>query len=399
MTSELSSELEQNETPLVSVIIPTHKRPRLLAEALKSLMEQSYPHWEAIIIDNGSQKTVEAVVDTFNEPRMHYFYQEEGNRSKARNFGVSQAAGEYIAFLDDDDRFMPDKLLEQVKYMNAHREVGLVSCGVIMINKEGEKIVNWPLWEDHEALTLDKVLPGCGMMPSSVMMRKIWYEHIGGFDPNLHLAEDFDFFIHLLYEGCRMEFVKYFLLEYRVHPGDSKKHPLEYGHNYEHILGRIFKKPYLSDHIKHQQYWIRARFALLTLANTFLDAGDNEDLYKYGVDFYHIAEKHLPSLEQNKTPVIEAIVGASRRYEFPDPFEKGQRALLEAGRRVPISRNQVLKARARLAQESFVRAYKRGDYQEARRYFWKSAWLRPTWLRHKVVWGILKNTLFKIRPA
>ncbi len=390
---------ELNDTPLVSIIIPTHNRPRLFSEALQSLLDQSYPHWEAIVVDNGSTNTVDHIVKGFNDLRVKYYFQEEGNRSKARNFGVSKARGEYLAFLDDDDRYMPDKLLEQVKFLNDHHDVGLVTCGVIMINEKGEKIANWLLWEDHEALTLENVLPGCGMMPSSVMMRKIWYEHIGGFDPTLHLAEDFDFFIHLLYEGCKMDFVKYFLLEYRIHPGDSKRHPVEYGLNYEFLLNRIFSKPEISEELKNREFWIRARFALLTMANAFLDAEKHPWLYEDGLNFYNIAKRHLQELEHDKTPVIEAIVGASRRYEYADPFKKGEQALLEAGRRVPIPRNMVLKARARLAQESYVRAYKRGNYDQALRYFWKAAWLRPTWLRHKVVWGILKNTILKIRPA
>jgi glycosyltransferase involved in cell wall biosynthesis len=390
---------ELNDKPLVSVIIPTHNRPYLLTQTLQSVLDQSYPHWEAIVVDNGSTNTVDRIVKDFNDPKIKYFYQEEGNRSKARNFGVSQAQGEYIAFLDDDDRYMPDKLLEQVKFLNNHDDIGLVTCGVIMINEKGEKIANWPLWEDHETLTLEKVLPGSGIMPSSIMMRKIWYEHVGGFDPNLHLAEDFDFLIHLLYEGCKMDFVKYFLLEYRIHPGDSKKHPVEYGLNYEFLLNRIFSKPGISEELKKNEPWIRARFALLTMANAFLDADKNPWLYDDGVNFYNIARRHLPQLETDKTPVVEAIVGASRRYEYADPFLKGEKALLEAGRRVPVPRSIVLKARARLAQESYVRAYKRGDYDQAMRYFWKAAWLRPTWLRHRVVWGILKNTIFKIRPA
>ncbi len=390
---------EFNEKPLVSVIIPTHNRPKMLLEAIESLQKQSYPCWEAIIVDNGSKNKVEGIVDECHDTRLNYYYQEEGNRSKARNLGVSKAEGEYIAFLDDDDRFMPDKLLEQVKYLNQHREIGLVSCGVIMINEKGQKVTNWPLWEDHESLTLKDVLPGCGMMPSSVLMRKIWYEHVGGFDPNLHLAEDFDFFINLLYEGCQMDFVKYFLLEYRVHPGDSKKHHLQYGKNYEFILNRIFSKPDISEDLRRNKDWIHARFALLSLANSFIYAEDASWRYNEGVYFYHRAKEHLNDLEKNKLPIVEAIIGASRRYEFEDPFKKGQNALIEAGRRLNVPRNLVMKARARLAQESFVRAYKRTDYQQAKRYFLKAAWLRPTWLRHKTVWGILKNTIFEIRPA
>ncbi len=389
------------ETPLVSVIIPTHNRPLLLEEAIKSLIEQSYPNWEAIIVDNGSKNTVEYVVDNFSDSRLRYYYRFEGNRSKARNFGVSKAKGEYIAFLDDDDRFMPDKLLEQVKYLNTHPDVGLVSCGAVIINEKGEKVINWTLWEDHEELTLKYVLPGCGMMPSSVMMRKIWYEHVGGFDPNLHLAEDYDFHISLLVEGCKMAFVHYYLLEYRVHPGDSKKYPIRYGYNYEAILGRIFANPRMPDEIKKEENWIRARFALLTLANSFLDAEKPLKGYLYpgGSKFYDIAKMYIPDLDRQQHLVVEAIVGAARRNEYDDPFVIGERALLEAGRRFNMPRKMVMKARARLAQESFVRAYKRGDYKEAHRYFRKAFWLRPTWLRHRAVWGIYKNVLLKIRAT
>lgn len=384
----------ENDTPLVSIIIPTHNRPDLLLEALESVRKQSYPHWEAIIVDNGAVNKVDRLVESLNEPRFNYHYREEGNRSKARNFGVSVAKGDYIAFLDDDDHFLPDKLLEQVSYLNSHPDVGLVGCGAILIDEKGEKIYKWTLWDDSPELVLRQGVKGLGLMPTAIMMRKLWFEEQNGFDTTLHLAEDLDFFLNLMYRGCKMEWVRFYLVEYRMHSGNSRSDPIQYGENYDFIINRIYSKPNLPADVLEIEQYAKSRFMLLAFANTYLEAKSNPALYQQGLRFYQKACEYDPDLKRNKTGVMEALIAAARRDEVEEPYAYGVEALEMAGKLVPIPHKYIQICKARLAQHTFARLHDRKKYQRALYYFRKAASLRLSWLRHRAVWGMLKNIYF-----
>ena len=120
------------EGPLVSVIIPSHNRAVLLPRAVESVLAQTYSNLEVIIVDDASSDSTPAVMADLvkRDPRVRYF-RHETNRyaSAARNTGIASARGELIAFLDDDDEWLPEKLAKQVPVMlSASPEVGMVYC-------------------------------------------------------------------------------------------------------------------------------------------------------------------------------------------------------------------------------------------------------------------------------
>src|ERR1041384_7078965 len=101
--------------PLVSVVIPTFNRARYLREAIDSVLNQTYPYWELIIVDDGSTDETQSTLETLADARVHVLRRpHEGNVARARNVGLEQAQGRYVAFLDSDDRWMPSKLQFQV---------------------------------------------------------------------------------------------------------------------------------------------------------------------------------------------------------------------------------------------------------------------------------------------
>lgn len=110
----------QNETnPLFSIIIPTYNRAQFITKAIKSVIDQQYNSWELIIIDDGSTDNTKEVVDSINDRRIFYYYQENQERSVARNYGVTKAIGDYVCFLDSDDWYLPDHLIELRKFIIA----------------------------------------------------------------------------------------------------------------------------------------------------------------------------------------------------------------------------------------------------------------------------------------
>ena len=123
----------ENPPILFSVIVPTFNRAKLLKQTIKSVLKQQYQSWELIIVDDGSTDETKEVVFSFDDPRICYFYQENKERSAARNLGIHQAKGQYICFLDDDDYFLPDHLeiiaqrIKKVGYPVAIFRTGMIS--------------------------------------------------------------------------------------------------------------------------------------------------------------------------------------------------------------------------------------------------------------------------------
>src|SRR5438132_1599837 len=115
-------------TPLcVSVVIPVYNGERYLADAIQSVRDQTYQNFEVIVVDDGSTDGSADVAQRFGEA-IRYVHQANGGVCKARNAGIAAARGAYIAFLDQDDLWLPDKLAAQVTYLDSHPEVGAVYC-------------------------------------------------------------------------------------------------------------------------------------------------------------------------------------------------------------------------------------------------------------------------------
>ena len=113
------------QNDLVTVILPTHNGEKYLAEAIQSVLNQDYPHFELWVIDNGSTDCTEKVARSF--PSVHYRYSKLANVALARNQGASLASGDYIAFLDADDMWPPQKLEIQVYLLNHNKMERILS--------------------------------------------------------------------------------------------------------------------------------------------------------------------------------------------------------------------------------------------------------------------------------
>ncbi len=110
--------------PKVSVIIPTYNRAHFLCEALDSALSQTFKDFEIIIVDDGSTDNTKQVLEKYGS-RIYYIYQENKGRAEARNTGIRRAKGEHIAFLDDDDIWLPNKLEKQVFFLDARPDIGI----------------------------------------------------------------------------------------------------------------------------------------------------------------------------------------------------------------------------------------------------------------------------------
>ena len=205
--------------PKVSVIIPTRNRAAFLQAAIQSVLNQTFQDFEIIVVDDASEDHTSAVIRSFTEPRIRYLRHESSRGQGAtRNAGLHQALGEYVALLDDDDEWMPQKLEKQVALLDGSpSKVGMVYTGICRIQVYSKRVIN-RLVPDKRGSLFEEIckrnfIGGC----SSVMLRRACLEKIGWFDERLASAADYDMWLRISKE-FDIEYIREPLVLYTVHP-------------------------------------------------------------------------------------------------------------------------------------------------------------------------------------
>ena len=165
--------------PLVSVIIPTFNRGEWLREAIASVLAQTHPRLEVIVVDDGSRDHTAAVVCAFGA-RLTYIRQDHAGVSAARNRGVAAAHGEFIAFLDSDDMWQPPKVAAQVALFAQQREIQACYTDEIWI-RHGVRVNPKHIHRKHDGWLFFPSLPRCIISPSSIMLRRTLWGAVGWF--------------------------------------------------------------------------------------------------------------------------------------------------------------------------------------------------------------------------
>ncbi len=181
--------------PLVSVIIPTWNRYPFLMEAIASVQAQTYPHLDLIVVDDGStDETVREIPRRF--PTVHFIQQPHRGVSAARNLGIRHAMGEYLAFLDSDDLYLPEKLEREVACLSENPAYRVCYTDEIWIRK-GVRVNPKKKHRKYGGWIYPHCLPMCIISPSSVMLHREVIEAVGGFDETLPACEDYDLWLRV----------------------------------------------------------------------------------------------------------------------------------------------------------------------------------------------------------
>ncbi len=185
--------------PEVSVIIPTFNRADLLAQAIDSVLSQSYTDFELIVVDDGSTDATQALLSWYRG-RIRYLFQENRGVSAARNLGIKAARGRYICLLDSDDLWLRDKLKEQVRLMKGDPKIRVSYTDEVWI-RGGKRVNQGKRHRKYSGWILRKLLPLCLISPSSVMIERGVFEEVGLFDESFPVCEDYDLWLRI---GSRM---------------------------------------------------------------------------------------------------------------------------------------------------------------------------------------------------
>lgn len=197
-----------NEEPLVSVVIPAYNCSRFIVAAIESVLNQTLPGLEIVIVNDGSSDTQE--LETALQPylpRLRYFRQENRGPSAARNAGIQKAVGRYIAFLDSDDVWLPHHLARQVQHLEADTGIGLVYSNNSQVDEDGYKHDAFDHVPQNGPVTLDNLLAErCTVNTSSVVVQREGLLKAGLFDEDMRRCEDFDLWLRLANAGIQMAY-------------------------------------------------------------------------------------------------------------------------------------------------------------------------------------------------
>lgn len=254
--------MQITSSPKVSVVIPAYNGQRYLADTIKSVLAQSMPFLEVIVVDDGSTDNTAGLVRDFikRDNRVRYFKQEHSGVSAARNRGISQARAEYIAFIDHDDLWSPEKLEKQLAVFNAHPGLALVYArtGIIDENNKPKGMVGG-LAGPERGFCFDKLLEGNFIPLSSAVVKRDALEALDTwFAEELEMLEEIELFLRLAF-SFKIDYCGEILAKWRMHGNnDSRLRRNLMIKEYGIILERLSR--YVPDfEIKYSKQFLRIK--------------------------------------------------------------------------------------------------------------------------------------------
>lgn len=262
-----------NTSPLVSVILPTYNCAKFLSDSIGSILLQTYDSYEIIVIDDGSTDNTKEVLDPFMERIKYISLEQNRGLPTARNIGIQSAHGKYIAFIDADDLWLPEKLQTDIEYLKMHPEVSMVYSKHINVDEKGCVLNKGPkrclpsgnifvqLFSEQNFVTT-----------SSVVVLKKVFEKVGLFDEQLINCQDWDMWLRIAFY-FEVAGINKLLIKYRHNPNSLSK-------NYQRVLKhqkiiidkiyttfkdkengiseKIYKKRLASHYAKVGRYYLRS---------------------------------------------------------------------------------------------------------------------------------------------
>jgi len=185
---------------MISVIIPTHNRAFLVKEAVDSVLSQMLPdiEIELIVVDDGSEDNTQAILKSYGAS-VKYFYQSNAGVSAARNAGIELATGEWLAFLDSDDLWLPGKLQTQLDFLRLEPHIRICQTEELWI-KNGVRLNPKDYHKKPSGYCFPALLERCLISPSAVMIHRSLFDEVGLFDETMPACEDYDLWLRI---GCR----------------------------------------------------------------------------------------------------------------------------------------------------------------------------------------------------
>lgn len=255
---------------LISVVIPLFNQEKHIRETIDSALAQTYQDIEVIVVDDGSTDSSAAVVNNYQDKRLRYLYQpNSGLPSVARNQGLKLATGDWVAFLDHDDIWLPDKLAKQVAVLKDHPDIKIVSSNMEYFGDT--PLAGRPMcYFRQKSLNIyEEMMEGNRLLTSTVLANKAVLLHFGGFNEarDLLAIEDYDLWLRISKEK-HIFVMPEVLARYRVYARSTSGGYLKELGRLENYFNKYIPKMVSTDHESHIAAKVRSKI-----------------LYKYALEY------------------------------------------------------------------------------------------------------------------
>ena len=372
----------------VSVIIPTYNRADMLGDALDSVMAQTYADWEAIVVDDGSTDDIQMVMARYSDARIRYVYQANRGLSAARNTGIRNAESEFVAFLDSDDVFLPDRLRKQMALVQADANIGLVAGGCIEVDKALRPLREVQAWHGAPVLDLATLASVCPFCPSAVLAKRDWVVRAGWFDEGMKRIEDWDMWLRMAYLGCPCVWVTEAVCLYRIHGGNMVRDVALMCDGMIATMDKLFAHTDLPPNVVQQRNAVYAH-AYLNGACRAYAAG----LLDEGKNYLSRAIEVDPSLLQGggvgHPPKALNSLAAFSLLPLSGDSEKYITTVMHnlPDNATSLKQWSVRRAQGLVHAVAAFEAAQRAEKPVARKHAWMTFWRHPAWLRNR---GLLR---------
>lgn len=209
----------------VSTIIPTYNCEQYIRETIESALSQTYKDMEFIVVDDGSTDRTEEIIKSFSPKLKYIHYNENQGPSAARNRGIKEAQGEYVAFLDHDDIWMPTKIEEQIKLFENNKDLALAYSNFCYVDHRNVEMgALFDTVKPQRGFVFEKLILDNFVPTTSVIAKKKILEEVGGFNERFMISHDFDLYLRIA-ERYQIDFIDSPLVKHRIYPdsASSKK--------------------------------------------------------------------------------------------------------------------------------------------------------------------------------
>lgn len=255
----------KSSAPTVTVIIPTYNHAQFLKKALTSVLAQTFTDWEAIVVNNFSSDNTIEVVESFRDERIKLLnFNNNGSIGAARNQGINKARGKYIAFLDSDDYWFPDKLERCIKILQEEK-FDLV-CNSESLIENDKVIATWNHGPGYKSSFIQLLMLGNCLSTSAVTVKKECLDNVGGFreDKIFNTSEDYDLWIRLIRNGHKCKFLWTVLGGHLKHAANNSSAAIK------HLNSAI---AVVESHLKEvNNIYLRAFISQISFANMYYGA-------------------------------------------------------------------------------------------------------------------------------
>jgi GT2 family glycosyltransferase len=377
-----------NSQPRIGVVIPAHNRVDYLPQAVESVIAQTVDDWELVVVDDGAEADVRAAIAPYlSDRRISYHRQANAGRCVARNNGASLTRAEFLCFLDDDDRYLPDGLEMLISGFGAGDRIGAVVGGYDFIDVDGEVIGTRRPWEEGGDLDIEGWLVYGYGLPAASAIRRSWFEAVGGFDSVCEGGEDRDVFVRLALEGCEMTWARQSICGYRKHVGNTSA--LKQHASLILALRRAFRHPAVPPHAAAREKEAYAGVHAY-IARRAADSGDDEFVREL---LHEIAAlRAAPAWRREGLLVSPQGFPVQIQFIVADLVDRAERDGLDVDAEleraasawdVPV--RDLRRAWAHREVRAFFRSLEQGDLDSAAAHRRQALRLDPRWRAHRTL--------------